>query len=113
MNKMLSRISVALLLMGLSAMGCTSYQYAKNVKMVSFDGNVAEGRSVGPVRGESCQAAVMGYPITEKASLDKAVAAAREKNELRYLNNVSTEDGGFDAYFYAKRCLIVKGTGYQ
>lgn len=93
--------------------GCTSHQYAKKVKMVSFDNNVAAGQSVGPVRGESCQAAVMGYPIGEKASLDGAMANARSQHQLRYLNNVSTEDGGFDAYFYSKRCLIVKGTGYQ
>jgi len=101
----------ALLLVGTG--GCTSYQYAKNLKMVSFDNNVTTGRSVGPVRGESCQAAVMGYPIGESASLDAAMANARAKNQLRYLNNVSTEDGGFDAYFYSKRCLTVKGTGYQ
>lgn len=100
-------------LLALSASGCTSYQYAKNLKMVSFDNNVGAGQSVGPVRGESCQAAVMGYPIGEAASLDGAMANARTKNQLRYLNNVSTEDGRFDAYFYSKRCLIVKGTGYQ
>ncbi|HKY34620.1 MAG TPA: hypothetical protein VJN18_01665 [Polyangiaceae bacterium] len=110
---MQNRLMVGVLLGGILATGCTSYQYAKNVKMVSLDGNVTEGRSVGPVRGESCQAMVMGYPISEQASLDKAVANAREKSQLRYINNVSTEDGGFDAYFYARRCLIVKGTGYQ
>jgi hypothetical protein len=109
----MTRLTLAVLLVGLSATGCTHYQYAKNVKMVSLDGNVAQGRGIGPVRGESCQASVLGYPISEQASLDKAVASAREKNQVRYLNNVSTEDGGFDAYFYARRCLIVKGTGYQ
>jgi len=110
---MLHRLAVGALLLGFGATGCTHYQYAKNVKMVSLDGNVAEGRGIGPVRGESCQASVMGYPISEQASLDKAIANTREKNQIRYLNNVSTEDGGFDAYFYARHCLIVKGTGYQ
>jgi hypothetical protein len=81
--------------------------------MVSYEDNVATGKSVGPVRGESCQASVMGYPIAEPATLDKAIASAREKNKVRYLNNVSTESTGFDAYFYAKRCMTVKGTGYE
>ena len=96
-----------------ATMGCASYQYAKNVKMMSYDGNVTPGVGVGPVRGESCQSWVMGYPISEPATLDKAMAAAREKNQLRYLNNVSTENGGFDAYFFRKYCLIAKGTGYK
>lgn len=111
--QMLSRFVRAAALVGVMATGCATYPYAKNVKMVSFDGNVASGQAVGPVRGESCQASVMGYPIGEPATLDKAMANAREKHQLRYMNNVATEDGGFNAYFYAKTCLIVKGTGYQ
>ncbi len=93
--------------------GCTQYQYAKNVKMLSYEDNVTTGKSVGPVRGESCQKRVMGYPIGDPATLDKAMAAARERHKLRYLNNVSTEQSGFDAVFYAKVCMVVKGTGYE
>jgi hypothetical protein len=93
--------------------GCTKYQYAKNVKMISYEDNVMAGRSVGPVRGESCQARVMGYPISEPATLDKAVATAREEHKLRYLNNVSSEMTGFDAVFYGRTCILVKGTGYE
>lgn len=109
----MSRALVLGALLALGATGCSSYQYAKNLKLVSFDNDVSTGRSVGPVRGESCQAAVMGNPIGDKASLDGAMANARAEHQLRYLNNVSTEDGGFDAFFYSKRCIIVKGTGYQ
>src|SRR5437870_12736534 len=98
-------------LLALGASGCTSYQYAKNVKMVSFDNNVSTGHSVGPVRGESCQAAVMGYPIGEKASLDGAMANAHAQHQLRYLNNVSTEDGGFDAFSSTNRRLMEARTG--
>jgi hypothetical protein len=94
--------------------GCAStYQYAKNVKYVSFDGNLAEGKGVGPVRGESCQAFVMGYAIGEAPTLDKAVADARTHSNLRYLVDVATDNAGFDAYVYRKYCLVVKGTGYQ
>jgi hypothetical protein len=93
--------------------GCASYPYAKNVKMVSFDGDLSAGHAVGPVRGESCQQMVMGYPIGEPATLDKAVADARQKNGLRYMSDVSTENTGFNAVVYEKRCLVAKGTGYQ
>jgi hypothetical protein len=110
---MLGRIAVVAALVALGATGCASYPYAKNVKMVSFDGSVAAGQGIGPVRGESCQAFVMGYPLGEPPTLDKAIANAREKNKLRYMNNVGTEDGGFNAVFYSKTCMIVKGTGYQ
>ena len=110
----MTRISPTLVLL-LSQMtaGCASYQYAKNVKMVAFEDNVRAGKSVGPVRGESCQSHAMGIPIGDPVSLDRAMTRAREKHQLRYMNNVSTETRGFDAYFYGKSCLEVKGTGYQ
>lgn len=98
---------------GLLLSNCASYQYAKNVKLVSLDGNVASGRGVGPVQGESCQGFVFGYPLGERATLDRAIADSRERNHIRYLNNVSTEYSGFNAYVYASNCLVVKGTGYQ
>jgi hypothetical protein len=98
----------------LAADGCASYQVAKNVKMISFDDNVTQGQSFGPVRGEDCQAFVLGYPIGERPTLDKAFADARKSNgDLRYMNNVSTENTGFNAVVYAKRCIAVAGTGYK
>jgi hypothetical protein len=39
--------------------GCTSYQYAKDVKTMSFDHDVSEGHGVGPIRGESCQELIL------------------------------------------------------
>lgn len=92
---------------------CSTYQYAKNVKLVAFDDNVTKGHSVGPIRGEMCQGFVMGRPIGEGATLDRAMANAREKNGVRYLNNITTESSGFDAVFYSRRCLSVRATGYQ
>jgi hypothetical protein len=67
---------IALLLAFLT--GCTQYQYAKNVKLLSYEDNITVGKSVGPIRGEHCQKRVMGYPIGEPATLDKAMASARE-----------------------------------
>jgi hypothetical protein len=98
---------------GLGASACTTYQYAKDVKMVSFDDDVTQGHAVGPVRGEDCQSFVLGYPIGENPTLDKAFADARKENQLRYMDNVSTDHSGFNAVVYAKRCMVVKGTGYK
>ena len=109
----MQRASIAALLLLCLLPGCTRYQYAKNVKMLSYEDNVMVGKSIGPIRGESCQGIVMGYPIDEPATLDKAMAAARQEHKVRYLNNVSSETSGFYAYVYGKTCLIVKGTGYE
>ena len=92
---------------------CTKYQYAKNVKMISYEDNVAVGKAVGPVRGEICQARIMGYPVGDAPTLDRAMAAARSENGIRYVNNISSETTGFDTGFYGKMCLSVKGTGYE
>jgi hypothetical protein len=86
---------------------------AKNVKFVSFDGNLAPGKGVGPVRGESCQGRVLGWAIGEAPTLDKAVADAQQTSKLRYMTNMATDWSGFDAYVYTKSCLVVKGTGFQ
>jgi hypothetical protein len=93
--------------------GCTTYQYAKGVKLVSFDDDITVGHSVGPVRAEDCQEIVLGYPLGERPTLDKAFAKARGGNDLRYIDNVSTENTGFNAGVYRKRCIAVKGTGYK
>jgi hypothetical protein len=110
---------------------CTSYPIAQDIKMVSFDDNVAKGQSVGPIRGEDCVWSVMGYEIGGKPTLDKAMASARTQtgsgitdtfkssknsmntNVIRYMDNVSTDRDGFNAVFVGKQCLIVKGTGYK
>jgi hypothetical protein len=106
--------AVLLIVMCFAAEGCASYQVAKNVKMISFDDNVTQGHSSGPVRGEDCQSFVLGYPLGEKPTLDRAFADARKSNgDLRYLNNVSTENTGFDAVVYAKHCIAIAGTGYK
>jgi hypothetical protein len=101
-------------LASLGSSACTTYQLAKDVKMVSFDDNVSTGHSVGPVRGEDCQSFVLGYPIGEPPTLDKAFADARKENgSLRYMNNVATENSGFNAVVYRQRCVVVKGAGYK
>jgi hypothetical protein len=107
------RLAIILLPFSILLSGCASYQYAKDVKFVSFDGNLAPGTGIGPVRGESCQAFVMGYPIGEAPTLDKAVADAEEQHKLRYMSNMSTDVDGLNAVVYVRNCVVVKGTGYQ
>jgi hypothetical protein len=92
---------------------CTTYEYAKDVKMVGFDHDISAGRGVGPVQGESCQGFVLGIPTDEPPTLDKAIADVREKHALRYLNDVATGFDGFDAIVYARRCITVRGAGFQ
>lgn len=119
-----------LLLAGYALSGCATYQYAKNVKSVSFEDNVAKGKAVGPIRGEDCMWQLFGYQLGGQPTLDKAFANARNNASsgllssvkgsadssgapaLRYINNVSTENDGFNAGIVGKQCLVVKGTGY-
>ena len=111
--------------------GCATYQYAKNVKMVSFEDDVTKGKSVGPIRGEDCVWHILGYRLGGNPTLDRAFASARSQTtsgigsafssktealsdkSIRYINNVSSEYDGFDAVVVGKQCLIVKGLGYR
>ena len=113
------------------ALGCTTYPMAQGVKMVSFEDNVEKGKSVGPITGEDCVWSILGYKMGGRPTLDKAMAHARTQsgggvldtfksdkdtnntNTLRYINNVSTTNDGFNAVVVAKECLVVKGTGYR
>ena len=92
---------------------CTTYEYAKDVKMVSFDHNVSQGRGVGPVRGESCQEIVFGFPTGDPPTLDQAMADAREQHHVRYLNDLATEHTDLEIILYERRCIVVTGGGFQ
>ena len=109
--------------------GCSTYQYSKNVKMVSFDDEVSRGKSVGPIRGEDCIWSILGYKLGGVPTLDRAFANARNQSDtsitggttqsasndkaIRYINNVSTEHDGWNAAVVGKECLVVKGNGYR
>lgn len=103
----------ALLLLGVS--GCQTYKYAHQVKLIAFRDNIEQGESVGNVTAKDCQSAIMGLVTGPEVTLDRAMEKVQNKkeNSVRYLNDVSTENEGFDAYFYRKSCLLVKGRGYQ
>ena len=112
------------------AINCKSYQYAKNVKLISFEDSVVKGKSAGPIEGQSCTWKIMGYQVSDSATLDRAMANARSQAKtgvtdivtgggqgaeqpLRYLNYVNTDWTGFNAMVVAKNCIVAKGTGFR
>ena len=110
---------------------CATYNYAQRVKTISFDDNITKGQAVGPIRGEDCTWKVLGYQLGGAPTIDRAFINAKEqasgltaagmsfldkKNEkapLRYINNATTANDGFDAYVVGKQCLVVTGVGYR
>jgi len=123
---------IILACVALSFSSCATYQYAKNIKSISFDDDVHQGKSVGPVRGEDCIWEIFGYKLGGSPTLDRAFASARNQTSsgintvfggatesvgsdkaLRYINHVTTSTDGFDALVVGKKCLIVTGTGYR
>jgi len=110
--------------------GCTSFNYAQNVKLISFDDNIKKGSSAGTIRGEDCTWHVLGYNPNGLPTVDKAFINAKNqagsadtagfnysgKNRgqaLRYVNNVIAENKGFNVGLFGKQCIVVKGVGYR
>lgn len=107
---------------------CANYKYANKIKLVSFDDDVSKGKSIGAIQGKDCTWTILGYKLGGHPTLDKAFINAKRqagflesagisddsnKNKnLRYINNVSTENEGFNAVIIAKQCLVVNGVGY-
>ncbi|OFZ49024.1 MAG: hypothetical protein A2381_15570 [Bdellovibrionales bacterium RIFOXYB1_FULL_37_110] len=108
--------------------GCASYQHAQNVKLISFSDNITKNSSTGIIEGQDCTWQVLGYKLGGAPTISKAflntqnqagalesagLSTANSSNALRYVNNVSTEKGGFDVGIFGKECLIVKGEGHK
>ena len=110
---------------------CATYNYAQKVKTISFDDNLSKGQAVGPIRGEDCTWTVMnqqlgGAPTIDKAFINaknqagslasagfSAVEKADANKQIRYINNATTSNEGFNAYLFGKSCLVVTGVGYR
>jgi hypothetical protein len=110
--------------------GCASYQYAQNVKLISFDEGAKKGQAVGNIRGEDCTWNVFGYQMGGLPTVDRAFINAKNQARgveaagldssgksrglgIRYVNNVTTENDGFNAFIVGKQCIVVKGSGYR
>ncbi len=110
---------------------CATYNYAQKVKTIAFDDNITKGLSIGPIRGEDCTWTVLGRQLGGQPTIDRAFINARtgggslasaglsalEKNDgskaIRYINNATTANEGFNAYVVGKQCLVVTGVGYR
>lgn len=109
---------------------CATYNYANNVKMISFDEDLTKGKSVGQIRGEDCTWNVLGYWLGGFPTVDRAFINARSgassmesagfssksghsADGLRYINNVTTKNDGFHAVVVGKQCIVVTGMGYK
>lgn len=110
---------------------CASYNYAHKVKTISFDDNITKGKAVGPIRGEDCTWTVFGQQLGGAPTIDKAFINAKSQagaltsagfssldktdntKQIRYINNATTSNEGFNAYVFGKQCLVVTGVGYR
>lgn len=119
------------LTLGLSLLcSCATYNYAHKVKTISFDDNITKGKAVGSIRGEDCTWTVLGQQLGGQPTIDKAFINARtqagsmasaglsfeksdETKHIRYINNATTSNEGFNAYLLGKQCLVVTGVGYR
>lgn len=119
------------LTLGLSLLAsCATYNYAQKVKTISFDDNLTKGTAVGPIRGEDCTWTVFNQQLGGAPTIDKAFINAKNqagtlssagfsavdntKNApIRYINNATTSNEGFNAYLFGKSCLVVTGVGYR
>ena len=109
---------------------CQSYHYANKVKLMSFSENMSKGEPVGVVSGKDCAWNILGvqlgYPTLNRAFLaaqsghnTESIVSSFEDREAiskmayRYLNDVRTDNEGFDAVVVAKNCITVKGKAYK
>lgn len=111
---------------------CATYNYAHKVKTISFDDNLTKGTAVGPIRGEDCTWTVLNQPLGGAPTIDKAFINAKNQasamassgfgvlektantnTPIRYINNATTMNEGFNAYLFSKQCLVVTGVGYR
>ena len=118
------------LILGLSMLSsCATYNYAQKVKTISFDDNLTKGKAIGPIRGEDCTWTVLGNQLGGAPTIDKAFINAKNQSDsltsagfssktddskqIRYINNASTTNEGFNAGLFGKQCLVVTGVGYR
>lgn len=117
-------------LLAITSTGCATYNYAQNVKTIAFTDDLKKGNSVGSIHGEDCTWQILGYQLgglptvdkafghaqhgTDGASLSGSLTSKQQSNgSLRYVNNVSTKNDGFNAGLFGKTCIVVTGVGYK
>ncbi|MCB0412099.1 MAG: hypothetical protein KDD22_06200 [Bdellovibrionales bacterium] len=123
--------SVALmsLIVAMSALGCSSYQVARDVKLLSLTSQPNPKEvSYGTIQGKSCQWSIFGYPLGESPKIRTAFEnAAKQKDGgaipglstqqnqdhsvVSVLRNVSTDSDYMSLYVVGRACVNVQGLG--
>lgn len=116
--------------MTIATAGCATYNHAQNVKTIAFSDNLEKGQAVGNVRGDDCTWRILGYQLGGLPTVDRAFEHVRNQTDgsslsgsvnnsqaargnIRYLNNVTSKNTGFDAVVVGKTCITVTGVGYR
>ncbi len=106
---------------------CATYQYASNVKLIAFSDDLKKGKSIGNIKGEDCTWQIFGGKLGGEPTIKQAFIntknqantlesagfkKSKAEETLRYVNNVTTQNEGFDIGLIGKECLVVTGVGY-
>lgn len=108
---------------------CTSYRWAKEIKMVAFSDDVHKGKSIGEIEGDDCIYMVLGYRLGGRPQVGRAIRNASKQKKssigdsmgggesggegVRYINNLSVKPDGFNAVVFGKDCFAVTGLGFK
>lgn len=109
--------------------GCQTAQQAKEIKLLGFTEDASKGTSTGPIEGADCVFHVFGYWLGGQPTLSKAVMNARSGKStsitdalgsadmgtggVRYFNNMSVSNDGFNAVVFGKQCIKISAVGYK
>jgi hypothetical protein len=116
-----------LLTLACATTGCATYPDVGSIKFIGFSDEINKGKPAGQIESDDCVYRVFGYPLGTEPDISSAIANARtgKKSQLsdvvaqsdstakvRYVDNVTAQRGGFNAYVFGKSCIEVKGAGY-
>lgn len=124
------RLSVSCLFLSMIGLaGCQTAQQAKEIKLLGFTEDASKGTSTGPIEGADCVFQVFGYWLGGQPTLSKAVMNARSGKStsitdsfgsadmgtggVRYFNNMTVSNDGFNAVVFGKQCIKVSAVGYK
>jgi hypothetical protein len=112
--------------------GCQTAQQAREIKLVGFEDNVGKGKSVGPMEGSDCVYHILGYWLGGQPTLSRAVMNARKGKHaslsdsfggegagsgagagVRYFNNMTVSNDGFNAGVFGKTCINITAMGFK
>ncbi len=107
---------------------CATYNTVRELRLVGFEENVKKGKSLGQVEGGDCIYHVFGYWLGGQPTISRAFSNAQKQytstiadsgggksgaGSVRYMNNVTVKNDGFNAVLFGKSCIMVSGMGYK